>query len=207
MFTGLVQAVGTAAEVSPAAAGVRLLIDPGGWVHRPAAGESICVSGVCLTVAAAPAEVGGCLAFDVVPETLRRTTLGTLRPGSRVNLERSLAVGDLMGGHTVQGHVDGVAKIERVETGGEYRVSIRPPPELMVYLVPKGSVAVDGVSLTVAAVVAERGTFDVALIPTTLAQTTLGELRPGATCNLETDVLARTVVQYLKHYAGRGGES
>lgn len=205
MFTGLVQAVGTVLSVQPERAGVRLVVDAGAWPHRPEVGESICVSGCCLTLAAPLSETGGRLAFDVVPETLRMTTLGGLKNGSRVNLERSLAVGDLVGGHSVQGHIDGVGTVDRVTENGECRVTVRAPSDLMAYIVPKGSVAVDGVSLTVAAVDPARETFDVALIPTTLAKTTLGELRVGGRCNLETDILARTVVNYLKHYAQRPG--
>lgn len=199
MFTGLVQAVGTVAEVRPGAGGVRVVIDPGAWEHLPAVGESICVSGACLTLAEPPNRG---LAFDVVPETLRVTTLGGLAPGSRVNLERSLAVGDLVGGHTVQGHVDGLGEVLSVASDREYRLTIKAPQGLMPLLVAKGSVAVDGVSLTIAATDPAAGTFEVALIPTTLEKTTLAALRAGEPCNLETDILARTVVNYLKHYAG-----
>lgn len=209
MFTGLVQAVGRVVEARPGTGGtVRLVVDGCGWPHRPELGESIAVNGCCLTVAEAGA--AGTIAFDVVQETLRRTTLGGLRAGSAVNLERSLAAGDLMGGHTVQGHIDGVGVVERVQTVGEWRVTIRPPGALMPYLAPKGSVAVDGVSLTVAGVTVERGgeqpegTFEVALIPTTLERTTLRDLKPGDRCNLESDILARTVVHYLRHFGGGG---
>jgi riboflavin synthase len=200
MFTGLVQGVGVVGESRPTAAGIRLLVDPRDWPHRPLPGESIAVSGVCLTLAA-PVGPDRQLAFDVVAETLARTTLGRLAPSSRVNLERSLAVGDLLGGHFVQGHVDGVGVVERVETGGDRRVRIRPPAELMPCIAPKGSVTVEGVSLTVAAADGEGGAFEVALIPTTLALTTLDDLRPGAAVNIETDVLARTVVHYIRHRA------
>jgi len=203
MFTGLVQGVGAVAESRANAAGLRLTIDPRDWPHRPAAGDSIAVSGVCLTLAA-PVGGDGRLAFDVVSETLTKTTLGRLRPGSRVNLERSLAAADLMGGHFVQGHVDGVGTVEHVQTGGDWRVRIRPPAELAAYIVPKGSVTVEGVSLTIAGT-DPSGTFEVALIPTTLARTTLGELRPGAGVNIESDVIARTVVHYLRLREGEGG--
>ncbi len=210
MFTGLVQAKGRVETVETRGEGVRLVIRPQGWEHRVAPsrrGDSICVSGCCLTVAEAPARTAGALAFDVVPETLARTTLGRWREGTGVNLERSLAAGDLMGGHIVQGHVDGVGVVERVETGAEHRVVVRPPGELMEFAVPKGSVGVDGVSLTLARVApgGGGGVFEVALIPTTLRLTTLGDLREGDACNLEMDVIAKTVVHWMRHYGGAEG--
>jgi len=205
MFTGLVEAVGVVREARPVAAGMRLLVDPMGWDHRPDLGESIAVSGCCLTVAAAMGSGGGPMAFDVVPETLAKTTLGgKVGVGSRVNLEHAATAATLMGGHFVQGHVDGVGVVERVERAGEWRVRVRPPAELMPYVTPKGSVTIEGVSLTVAAVDPAGGWFEVALIPTTLDKTTLGDLKPGDGCNLEADVLAKTVVHYLRHYAGGG---
>lgn len=203
MFTGLVQAMGVIEVTEARPSGrLRLVIRPRGWDHLPAPGDSISVSGCCLTVTEPPAAIGGMLAFDLVPETLAKTTLGGLRAGAIVNLERSLAAGDLMGGHIVQGHVDGVGTIEGVQTGGDYRVGIRPPADLMPYLVPKGSVAIDGVSLTVAGVDPGAGTFWVALIPTTLERTTLGQARAGERCNLEADAMAKTVVHYLRYFAG-----
>jgi riboflavin synthase alpha subunit len=182
---------------------LRLSIDPLDWDHRPAPGESICVSGCCLTLAEPAA---GSLVFDVIPETLRRTTLGGLGTGARVNLERSLAAGDLMGGHLVQGHVDGVGVVQRVTGGGDYRVTVRPPADLMPYIVPKGSIAIDGVSLTIAACDPAAGVFEVSLIPATLEKTTLGELAEGGRCNLETDAMAKTIVHYLRYYGGAPGE-
>lgn len=206
MFTGLVQAMGTvaAAERRGGAGGVRFLIDPRGWSHRPVVGESICVSGCCLTLAEPPEATGGRLAFDAIPETLAKTTLGRLKEGAAVNLERSLRASDLMGGHLVQGHVDGVGTMERVDAGEDYRITIRPPAELMPYIVPKGSICVDGVSLTVARVDPGAGVFGVALIPTTLALTTLGGARAGDRCNLEADITAKTIVHYLRHWAAAG---
>src|SRR5262249_8924199 len=159
-------------EFTPQGASVRLGVR--GWEHRPRPGDSICVSGVCLTFTA-PGR-SGVMTFDVVAETLARTTLGSLKVGSAVNLERSLAAGDPMGGHVVKGHVDGVGAIESVQPGADYRVAIRPAPGLMEYIVPKGSVAIDGVSLTIARV--GPAWFDVALIPTTLEKTTLSRLKP-----------------------------
>jgi len=200
MFTGLVQAVGRVAGVEPHAGGSRLTIDPAGWEHRPAAGDSISISGCCLTIAGAP---GPMLAFDVVPETLRMTTLGSLRPGIPVNLEHAARADTLLGGHVVQGHVDGVAEVERVDDAVERRVRLRPPPALMEFMVPKGAVCVDGVSLTLASVDVPGGAIEVALIPTTLQRTTLGGLTPGGRCNIETDIMARTVVHWMRHYGGQ----
>ncbi len=204
MFTGLVQAVGeiTEAKRDP---GLKLSVRAPGRDYHPEPGASICISGVCLTLAG-PAK-NGVMRFDVVEETLLKTTLGSLQVGSRVNLERSLAAGDLMGGHTVQGHIDGIGVIERVQTGSDYRVWIRPDPGLMKFIIPKGSIAVDGVSLTIAGSDPSAGLFHVALIPTTLAQTTLGRARAGDRCNLETDILARAVVHCLRHYGKPGPDA
>jgi riboflavin synthase len=184
-------------------AGLRLSIDPLDWNHRPTLGDSICISGCCLTVAASPVESGGLLVFDVIPETLRRTTLGGVGPGARANLERSLAAGDLIGGHFVQGHIDGVGVVQRVTTGSDYRVLVRPPEDLMPFAVPKGSMAIDGVSLTIAASDPRAGTLEVSLIPTTLEKTTLADLKEGSRCNLEMDAMAKTIVHYLRHYSSQ----
>lgn len=201
MFTGLVQGVGTVREVATRAGGIRLGVDPGGWSHRPTLGESISIQGCCLTIAA---PFDGVMRFDVMRETLAKTNLGGLKPGSRVNLERSLAAGDLMGGHIVQGHVDGVGTVERVQDGADWRVWVRPPAELMQFMVPKGSVCLDGVSLTLAGVEQEHGLVQVALIPTTLEVTTLKEWKSGSPVNIEADAMAKTIVHYLAHY-GRSG--
>jgi riboflavin synthase len=200
VFTGIVQAKGRVAAVRPTPGGgdpLRLVITPRGWDHRPEAGESICVSGCCLTLAAPPGPAGE-LPFDVVAETLSKTTLGSLSVGSDVNLERSLRASDLMSGHVVQGHVDGVGVVERVQTGADWRIWIRPPPPLMEYLIPKGSVAMEGVSLTLAGVEPGAGVFNVALIPTTLSVTTLGALKQGDRVNLESDPMAKTIVHWLR---------
>jgi riboflavin synthase len=140
--------------------------------------------------------------FDVVPETLDKTTIGELTPGRRVHLEHSATPSTLLGGHVVQGHVDGVGVVESIVTDGEWRVRLRPPRELMEYVAPKGSIALDGVSLTIAALDAGEGWFEVALIPTTLEKTTLAEWRPGSRCNLEMDAFAKMAVHWLKHFAG-----
>ncbi|MFN4244196.1 MAG: riboflavin synthase [Tepidisphaerales bacterium] len=197
MFTGIIHHLGRVVSVSPTAAGARLAVNSP-WAEAPdppRPGDSIAVDGACLTlVRDAPP---GLLAFDVVPETLARTTLGSFIPGRRVHLERSLRVGDRLDGHIVLGHVDGTAECVEVATDGQWRVRFRPPAELAMYMVPKGSVALDGVSLTVASVYA-GGDFDVALVPTTLELTHLGELRPGDRVNLECDHTVKTIVATLQ---------
>ena len=203
MFTGIVQAVGVLDAAEATASGLRLAIDPGAWSdHRASPGDSICVAGVCLTVAEDPASAGGRLVFDVIPETLERTTLGGRGVGSKLNLERSMTADTLMGGHTVQGHVDAVGEVVSVETEGQWRTRVRAPADFMPFVVPKGSVAIEGVSLTVAAVDPAGGWFEVALIPETLARTTLQAALAGTRVNLESDVMARTIVHYLRHFAG-----
>ncbi|MFO0832907.1 MAG: riboflavin synthase [Phycisphaerales bacterium] len=210
MFTGLVQHVGVVRMRERHAAGERLVVDPAGWSYQPALGDSVAVNGCCLTIAQEPRSVHGAMVFDVIPETLSRTTLGGLPPGARVNLEHAATFHTLLGGHLVQGHVDGVGRVTGVVTGGEWRVAIEAQGELMEYLAPKGSVCVEGVSLTVAAIRAGAGGgapagFDVALIPTTLEKTTLGGLAPGSLVNIECDPIGKQVVQWCRVYAGRCG--
>lgn len=200
MFSGIIRATGHLTGVEPTPAGKRLTIDPEGWEHTPGVGDSISVSGCCLTLAAQPGPEG-LLTFDAIPETLAKTTLGALTPGDRVNLETSVTAATAMDGHVVQGHVEGVGEVIALVTEGEHRVRLRAPAALMPCIVPKGSVAIDGVSLTVAEVNPADAWFEVALIPTTLSLTTLGALRTGSKVNLETDVLARTVVHVLRNYA------
>jgi riboflavin synthase len=182
MFTGIVREVGTVARFD----GSRLVVETGTEAEL---GDSVAIAGVCLTVAAR--EDGG-LAFDVVSETLGRTTLGSLSAGDKVNLEPSLRAGDPLGGHIVQGHVDGVG---RLRERGEL-TWFDAPAEIVRYCVEKGSIAVDGTSLTVAAT--DEGGFAVALIPHTLEATTLGGLAPGSAVNLEVDVLAKYVERLAK---------
>ena len=197
MFTGIVQAIGRIAALQPNASGLHLVIDRQGWSPVGisfAPGDSVGVSGVCLTLVACDART---LAFDVIAETLATSKLGELQVGDRVNLEPCLTAQMQLGGHFVQGHVDGVGLVARVQnSANEWRTTIAPPAELLDYIVPKGSVALDGVSLTIAAVT--RDSFEVALIPTTLERTTLRELRPGDRINIETDILARTIVHFLQ---------
>jgi riboflavin synthase len=189
MFTGIVREIGTVASFD----GSRLVVAGPETAPDAAVGDSVSVAGVCLTVVGTEA---GQLAFDVVPETLSRTGLGRLEPGDVVNLEPSLRVGDQLGGHVVQGHVDGVGHVRSVMSEGDGRRLWVDAPEAVVrYCLEKGSVAVDGVSLTVAAL--DDDGFEVALIPHTLAVTTLGRLEPGDAVNLEADVLGKVVERLL----------
>jgi riboflavin synthase len=190
VFTGIVEERGRVR-----AAGRRLVVDSRPVGAAAAVGSSISVSGVCLTVTDRP---DGALAFDLTEETLARTTLGALRPGDAVNLERPVTLATRLGGHLVQGHVDGVATVEAVDENAS-TMRLRPDDGLGRYVVGKGSIAVAGVSLTVAAV--EDGTFTVALVPHTLEVTTLGGLAAGARVNLEVDVMAKYVEALA---AGRG---
>lgn len=198
MFTGIVQHVGRVVSLLPTPSGKRLVIDPEGWMHEPAAGDSISISGCCLTVV--DSGIGG-WAFDVVPETLAKTTLGTALPGSKVNLEHAATPTTLLGGHLVQGHIDAVGRVTRVKSGADWRLELSLPRDLMPYMIPKGSICVDGVSLTIADIDPAENTLQIALIPTTLARTTLGGLSPGDTVNIETDSMVRAVVHILRHYA------
>jgi len=192
MFSGIVEKTVRVAGVAdgPMFRRLTLAIDWPDVGH----GQSIAVNGVCLTVAdLAPGTVG----FDVIAETLSKTNLGLLVAGDLVNVERSLRVGDRIDGHFVQGHVDGVARlVDTVSNETEFRLRIETPYDLAKYIVPKGSVTIDGVSLTVALV--EGRAFEVALIPTTLNLTTLGSRQPGWTFNLETDVISKTIVSFLE---------
>ena len=197
MFTGIIRHVGTVRATAPAAAGARLTIDLGPLADGIAPGDSVAVDGACLTAAGIDAAA---VSFDVVRETLARTTLGALKARSRVNLERALALDGALDGHLVQGHVDGVATVKGI-TPDEWTFSA--PRELAAQLVAKGSVAVAGVSLTV--VDAGTESFSVALIPTTLGETTLGEIRVGQAVNIETDIIGKYVLRYLRSLAGPGG--
>lgn len=199
MFSGMVAVVGEARATRSAGGGQRLEVR-GSLPGEPLeAGESIAVQGVCLTVSARLAD--GFVA-DVSPETLARTTLRSLRPGRRLNLERSLRLGDRIGGHLVSGHVDATVAVLSVHPQQAFRtLRLALPIRLAPEVAEKGSVTVDGVSLTVAAV--GEGWFEVAAIPVTLAATTLGERRPGETVNLETDLLAKYVRRAVEGQ-GRG---
>jgi len=196
MFTGIVEHQGAVAALRPESWGSRLEIDPRGWAHVPRDGDSVSVNGCCLTVVGTP-RPGEPLRFDVIPQTLSLTTVGALAAGELVNLEHAATAATLLGGHIVQGHVDGVGTVASVSTaGGEWRTRVAAPPGFMEHVVERGSVAVDGVSLTVAA--AGDGWFEVALIPATLAKTTLRDRTAGSRVNLEADVLAKMVAERVR---------
>lgn len=193
MFTGIVEEVGKLVAVKRGAASARLTIQAKRVLEGTQIGDSIAVSGVCLTVVEMD---GPRLSFDAVPETLQKSSLKEIRAGDEVNLERSLSAGQRLGGHFVQGHVDGVATLLAVQEQENARVlRIGPPKELMRYVAPKGSVALDGISLTVAEVAAES--FTVWIIPHTYANTTLHHRRVGNPINIETDMLARYLERLL----------
>ena len=201
MFTGIVEAVGSVESVEPAGELLRLVVRAPELAREARVGDSVAVRGACLTVTRAEA---GCLHFEVVRETLARTALGDLAVGSRVNLERALRADARLDGHIVQGHVDGTGRVrELARRGDDVRLAVDCDASLRDCVVEKGSVAIDGVSLTVVSV-DEQG-FDVALIPHTLAVTTLGERRPGDRVNLEADVLAKYVRRYVARVLGREG--
>jgi riboflavin synthase len=189
VFTGIVRERGTVASVEGGEEGMRLVIEGPATADATALGDSVSVDGVDLTAT----EIGeGRLTFTAVAETLSRTTLARLSPGDQVNLEPALLAGEPLGGHYVQGHVDGVCRVRSVERNGVgLRVAFEAPPDLLRYVVEKGSVAVQGVALTVTAV--DDESFGVALIPHTLSETTLGTIAVGDELNLEVDVLAKYV--------------
>jgi riboflavin synthase len=192
MFTGIVEHRGSVVSVERADGAMRLVVDPGPITGIPV-GASVAVNGVCLTAIEGPM---GQVAFDLVAETLDRSTLGSLEPGDPVNLERPMPADGRFDGHIVQGHVDGVGEIQAIEPEGEgRRMVVRVPDELARYLVEKGSVTIDGVSLTVAAI--EGAEIEIALIPHSLEVTTLGLRTVGEKVNLEIDVLAKYVEKLL----------
>jgi riboflavin synthase len=203
MFTGLIQHVGTLHSISAQPlGGARLAIDVGPLAADAKTGDSIAINGVCLTVVT----LSGSLAeFDAVPETLKRTTLGGLHGGDRVNLEPAMLPHSRLGGHFVQGHVDGTACVSRTVEGGrwaEWHFTL-DDLSLAEQIVEKGSIAIDGISLTVAGCDAATGTFWVALIPETLARTTIAARKKGAKVNIETDILGKYVLATLKRTQGR----
>lgn len=193
MFTGIVREVGVVDAVDGGPEGVRLEVRAPATSAAAGLGDSIAIDGVCLTVEAVR---DGQVVFHAVPETLRRTSLGRLRAGDTVNVEPALRAGEPLGGHIVQGHVDGVGRVQSVEVEGEgLRVLVEAPPDILRYCVEKGSITVEGVSLTVAEL--HDDAVGVALVPHTLAATTLATLAPGRVVNLEADVLAKYVERLL----------
>lgn len=204
MFTGIVQALGILIGTTDTDAGKRLTVSLAELATAPIRpGDSVCVSGVCLTVVKV---ANGNATFDVVTETLKRSSLGKKNIADRLNLELSLQPSSFVGGHFVQGHVDALGKVTAIKNDPEdWRITIEVPPEQMPAIVPKGSVAIDGVSMTIAEV--SGRTFTVAVIPTTLEMTTLSGVAVGDPINVETDIIARTVVHVLSMMAGgKGGD-
>jgi riboflavin synthase len=202
MFTGIVEEVGAVSRAVPAASGRRLRIKAGLVLEGLKTGDSVSVNGVCLTVTAVLADG---FDADAIEETLKKTTIASWTPGFRVNLERALKADGRLGGHFVQGHADGTAVAVAVRRTGDARFcDIETSPELSRTIVPKGSVALDGVSLTVAEKSGDR--FGIALVPHTLSRTTLGGLKKGDRLNLETDVLGKYVQQFMRSSgAGKKG--
>jgi riboflavin synthase len=194
MFSGIVEALGTVVELRPEPPGCRLIVREPKIAAETYVSDSIAVNGCCLTVIDRQDDT---FAFEAGPETLARTNLGDLKPGSRVNLERALTIGERLGGHFVSGHIDGVGTmISRDDCGQWSTFWFSVSRELAAQMASKGSIAVDGVSLTI--VGSEPDRFSIALIPYTLAVTTLGPLQPGDRVNLETDLLAKYVQRLIE---------
>lgn len=201
MFTGLVEEVGKIAAVAPLERGVRLTVACRLVLEGTSVGDSLAVSGVCLTATSVGADA---FTADVSPESLRVTTLGARKAGDPVNLERALALGDRLGGHLVTGHVDGLGRLRRVTPMGEaVEVWYDAPPGVLALCVAKGSIAVDGVSLTVNAL--DKAGFSVMIIPHTAEQTTLLEAAPGTPINLEADLIGKYVARLMEGRAEGGG--
>ncbi|MBI5576646.1 MAG: riboflavin synthase [Deltaproteobacteria bacterium] len=194
MFTGIVEDVGAVVSFSPKGTGAVIDISTALPLGDIATGDSVSVSGACLTVTR---KGGRSISADVSAETLSRTTIGRMRAGVRVNLERAMAVSGRLGGHLVYGHVDGTGTVREIRSSGDSRVfHIHADPSIMKYVVFKGAVAVDGVSLTVSATRPDG--FEVAMIPLTLERTTFGAARQGDTVNVETDIVGKYVLRFLE---------
>jgi len=194
MFTGIIRHVGKVQRVSRTAGGLRLCIELGPIAENLSHGQSVAVNGACLTAVNITAKTAE---FDVMQESLGKTTLGRLSGGSRVNLEPALKLSDGLDGHIVQGHVDGVGTVKNIRRGAAWDIEFSVSPEIASQLVQKGSVAVNGVSLTVTQVSADG--FGVSLIPTTLSETNLTDLQSGDMVNIETDVIGKYVLRYISN--------
>jgi riboflavin synthase len=202
VFTGIIETVGHVAAIDSQSEKTRFAIDAPAVTDALPIGASVAVNGTCLTVVAV---TGGQIVFEAVRETLDRSSLGDLRTGSRVNLERAMRADGRLDGHIVQGHVDGTGRVRAIERqGDDVRFAVDCDPEFAALLVPKGSIAIDGVSLTLVQV--EDASFDVALIPHTLVATNLADRKPGDRVNLEADVLGKYVQKYLERIHGAAGE-
>ena len=200
MFTGLVDRIGTISAVETVAEGKRIAVQCPVWQQPITIGESICISGCCLSVATCSKQgEDQLIGFDVVPESISCSNLGSLKIGKKVNIERSLQAQSFLGGHFVQGHIDGVGNVLAVnaESDGDVRLRISTENVDSDTIVSKGSVALDGVSVTIASF--NRESLEVALIPITLQETTLGSLQVGDSVNIETDVIAKTVAQVVRN--------
>ena len=200
MFTGLIERVAPIQSVATTGFGKRLGIALGDLADGAKSGDSICVNGVCLTIS----RLAGDLAeFEVMAETLRVSTLGGLKVNDAVHLERALALGGRLGGHLVQGHVDGIGTINQIDTAGRNRtIWVAAEERILKQMIPKGSVAMDGISLTIVEVQRER--FSVSLIPTTLQETNLGQRKKGDRVNLETDLIGKWISRRLDEVLGDG---
>ncbi len=193
MFTGLTETLCIIKSVRYTAGAMQLTVDLGRLADEVKVGDSIAINGACLTVAQLSANVAG---FDVSPETLRKSTLGKLKAGSQVNVERAIKAGDRLGGHIVEGHIDGTATITRIDRQSDFaNIKFSAGPELLDQMVPVGSVAVDGISLTIASL--DRNSFSAAIIPETLKKTTLGNAKTGDYVNVETDIVVKIVKKQL----------
>jgi riboflavin synthase len=203
VFTGIVEGLGKVESLRASAGGTRrLTVKTDLPVGKLPLGASIAVNGACLTLVARRPGRPSMFQADVGPETLACTTLGSLTPGARVHLEPALRLGDSLGGHLVSGHIDGSGRVESAhKRGTTLALRIKAPDEVAPYLIKKGSIAIDGVSLTVNRV--EGNSFEVLLIPHTLDVTLLGELRAGAHVNLEADMIAKQVAQFIERTHGR----
>ena len=200
MFTGIIQYVGTVRAARTVGKGRRLTVDVGPLAEGLGIGDSVSVSGACLTACRIE---GAAVDFDIAAETVSRTTLGAVRAGAKVNLERALRLGDGLDGHLVQGHIDGVGEVRRIDrSADQWTVEFSAPGNLTDEMVEKGSVAICGVSLTLTAVA--DGLFSVALIPTTWTATTFADMSIGSKVNIETDVIGKYIRRYLRQIAGVG---
>ena len=202
MFTGLIETVATVKSARRSGAAMRLAVDLGGLADEIKIGDSIAINGLCLTVAGLE---GNFACFDVSSETLKKSTLGKLKPSSVVNIERAMQAAGRFGGHFVAGHIDGTATIKSIEQSGRFAdIKFTAEPALLDQMVVRGSVAVDGISLTIAEL--DRDSFSVAVIPVTLQKTTLDSAKIGDCVNIETDIIVKTVKRQLEKILPQAGQ-